>query len=143
MPHPPKKIDPRRTVLIAEDSPLNQELLVYLIEGMGFRTITADNGKDALELFEKTAVDLVLLDLHMPIMDGLETASRIKKIGEARGFIPPILAVTGLADTIDAAAASASGIRAWVDKPFDRAELSSLVKGLISGPKQILIANAS
>ena len=66
-------------ILVVDDLELNRRLLTVMLEQQGYRVFTADNGLNALKLLEENKIDIVLLDVIMPVMDGFETASIIKK----------------------------------------------------------------
>lgn len=132
-----------RLVLIAEDSHLNQELLALIVENLGCQTICVGNGIDALRAFESKKIDLVLLDLHMPLMDGFETAEKIRTIDQDRGVQTPIIAVSGISGDEGSLRAQDLKIAAWVEKPFDRQSLSRLVLELMENPERPKLAEAS
>ena len=80
------------SVLIADDNMNNRELLVEVLSELGLRIFQAVNGKEALEIFDKNLIDLIIMDLKMPVMDGF---AAIKHIRESMGNIDiPVLAVT-------------------------------------------------
>ncbi|MBL7071540.1 MAG: response regulator [Candidatus Omnitrophica bacterium] len=66
-------------VLVVDDEVDFKQLLTFWLESKGYSAITASNGQDALKLMEKTTPDIVLLDIRMPVMDGIETLKRIRK----------------------------------------------------------------
>ena len=79
------------TILLAEDNPFNQKLIVRLLKGYGATCIIANNGLEAIEIADKLHVDLILMDLHMPVVDGV-TAS--ETIVQQTGESPPIIGLT-------------------------------------------------
>jgi CheY-like chemotaxis protein len=81
-------------VLIAEDGVVNQEVALGLLETRGHRVAIADNGKEALAALERQRFDVVLMDLEMPEMDGLEATAAIRKKEKATGGHIPIIAMT-------------------------------------------------
>src|SRR4029450_7237326 len=120
--HDPTPGAPRRSkILIVDDEPFNVDYLEQELADLGYETIRATNGQDALEKVAAEAPDLILLDVMMPVMDGF-TVCRLLKAQEETRLIP-IVIMTAL----DAKAARITGIQAGADdfltKPVDEAEL--------------------
>ncbi len=107
-------------ILAAEDNPMNQEILKRLADAMGFDLTIASNGAEAVDLFYPDKFDIVLMDIHMPIMDGLQASETIR----ATGAETPIVAVTAdVTDDMEDRFARA-GMNGCVTKPY---ELGSLI----------------
>jgi len=107
-----------KTILIAEDTPINQEVIQMAFDGLGARLLMAHDGKEALDLFKTNEVDIVLMDCLMPIMDGFEAAQNIRAT-ETNGKRVPILAITAsTSDEINQRCTSA-GMDDVMLKPFD------------------------
>ncbi|HEX5102495.1 MAG TPA: ATP-binding protein, partial [Pirellulaceae bacterium] len=81
-------------LLVADDSPVNQEVARGLLELHGHSVVTVGTGHEALEAWEREAFDVVLMDLEMPDMDGLEAAERIRRVEASTGRYTPIIALT-------------------------------------------------
>jgi len=109
----------RLRILVAEDNPVNQELAVHLLEARGHAVSVAENGRQALSMIEKHKFDLVLMDVQMPEMGGLEATQAIRE-GEkdSKGHIP-IIAMTAHAMRGDREKCLAAGMDAYVAKPLD------------------------
>ena len=116
----------RLRVLLAEDSVVNQRLTRAVLEQRGHELVVADNGQEAVEAFEGSAFDLVLMDVQMPVMDGYEATARIRahETGEAR---TPIIALTARAMKGDAQTCYDAGMDDYVSKPFKPRELLEVV----------------
>ncbi|MEW5789751.1 MAG: response regulator [Pseudomonadota bacterium] len=118
----PVPAHPARTVsgwsiLLAEDNPVNQKLAVKLLEKQGHRVSVADNGQLALDAWRTGRFDLVLMDMMMPEMDGLEATRRIRADEAERGGHIPIVAMTANAMTGDRERCLAAGMDGYVSKP--------------------------
>jgi len=106
-------------ILLVEDNQMNQELAVSLLNSVGLTTMIANNGKEALEMLKKDAFNLVLMDIQMPIMDGL-TATREIRAREDEYFKQvPILAMSARAFKKDTEECLDAGMNAHIVKPID------------------------
>ena len=106
-------------VLLAEDNAVNQVLGVALLQRDGHKVRVASNGREALEAVRDEAVDLVLMDLQMPEMDGYEATVRIRALDAARGRRTPIVALTAHGDAHERRRCLAIGMDDFVGKPLD------------------------
>ncbi|MDQ1590508.1 MAG: hypothetical protein QOG00_3475 [Pyrinomonadaceae bacterium] len=117
------------TVLVVEDFADNRFMMRKLLEMSGYQVVEAVDGREAVELAESTRPDLILMDLSLPRLDGLDATRRIRELdGLAR---VPIVAVSAH-DTNDFHTdALAAGCNEYVTKPIDFAELEALLKKLL------------
>lgn len=117
-----------RRVLLAEDSPMAQKVLLGLLRADGLVVDGTANGKEALAALAKNHYDLVLMDVEMPEMGGLETTRRVRA-GEAGAHNShiPIVAMTGYSDPDDRDGCLSAGMNGHIAKPITRAELSALI----------------
>ncbi len=122
------------SVLIVEDNPTNQEIARELLHQAGFRTTTAENGEQALEVLRKQSFDAVLMDVQMPIMDGYETTKRIRRSRRIDKDVP-IIAITAHAMSGDREQALQAGMNDYIAKPFDPQQLIAKVRQWIADPK--------
>ena len=113
---------PRRRILVVDDVPVNRELLLALLQPLGFDLTEAADGAEGVAKFAQTAPDLVLMDLVMPVMDGLEAMHRIRASGAA-GAAVPILALSANAGQQDRAQAQSAGANHFIAKPVPHNEL--------------------
>lgn len=109
-------------VLVAEDHPVNQRVLELLLAPMGCRMSFADDGQKALELAAVQDFDVVLMDMQMPVLDGLEATRRLKA-GSGTNADTPVIALTANALEHHRAAWAEVGVDAFVSKPIDPREL--------------------
>jgi two-component system sensor histidine kinase/response regulator len=114
------------SVLLVEDNALNQEVAAEFLQGMGVRVTLADNGALALACLDRATFDLVLMDLHMPVMDGLETARHIALRPAATR--PPIVAMTAAVMADDRERCRAAGMVDFVAKPIDPDALAEVMR---------------
>jgi CheY-like chemotaxis protein len=111
-------------ILLAEDNLINQRLALALLEKRGHRVVVANNGQEALDAVEKGAFDLVLMDIQMPVMDGVEATLRIRERERAPGARHlAIVAMTANAMQGDRERFLAAGMDGYVSKPVKPDEL--------------------
>ncbi|HTP02502.1 MAG TPA: GAF domain-containing protein [Anaerolineales bacterium] len=110
-------------ILLAEDNAVNQKLALRLLEQMGYRADVASNGIEAVESVERQAYDVVLMDVQMPEMDGLDATRAIRQLALARQ--PRVVAMTANAMQGDREMCIAAGMDDYISKPIRVAELSS------------------
>lgn len=106
-----------RTILVAEDNPVNRELIREMLEAWGFRVIEALDGGQALQTITKERPDLVLMDIQMPGQDGYSVVRKIRSSVELATI--PILALTAYAMRGDEEKALSAGFSAYITKPID------------------------
>ena len=112
-----------RRVLLAEDNPTTQSLLTILLQQMGVELEIVDNGQKAIDFLLNEQVDLILMDCHMPFMDGLEATAQLR----AQGLSTPIVALTAYAREEDEQRCLAAGMNDFLSKPFRQAELRDIL----------------
>ena len=115
---------PHLDVLVADDNDINRRLMQVLLERAGHRPTMVANGLEAVHALERQPFDLVLMDVLMPTMDGLEASRRIRSLGDPARAATPIIAVTANAMRGDAASCYAAGMDGYVTKPITMASLS-------------------
>ena len=113
---------PRVRVLVAEDNPVNQQLTLALLRRAGHSAEAVSNGEEAVEAVEARRYDLVLMDVQMPVMDGLEATRRIRRLSGAAMRIP-IVALTANAMQGDAAICLEAGMDDYLSKPINARKL--------------------
>jgi len=118
------------TVLIVDDVDANVLLLKLLLTKAGYKTLSAYNGKDALEIIENQNPDLVLLDIMMPVMDGHEVAARLREMPEKANL--PIIFLSALNSPDDIVKGFKYGAADYVSKPFNKDELLIRVRHQLS-----------
>ena len=112
-------------VLLVEDNPVNQLVAKGMLGKLGCEVLLANHGAEALNLLEQQAVDLVLMDCNMPVMDGYEASRRIRQSG--RNPLLPIIALTANALPDERERCRAAGMSDYLAKPFRREELAALL----------------
>ncbi|MFT3849017.1 MAG: PocR ligand-binding domain-containing protein [Propionivibrio sp.] len=109
-------------VLLVEDNELNQEVAQEFLAKGGLAVTLASNGREALDAMQRGKFDAVLMDLHMPLMDGLEATRRIRSLPAGREL--PIIAMTAAAMAQDRQASAEAGMNDHIAKPIDPRELA-------------------
>ncbi len=115
-------------ILLAEDTPVNQVVTVTIMEKRGHRMSVARNGREVLEKLEKERFDLILMDVQMPVMDGLEATRRIRDLEKSTGKHIPVIAMTAHALSGDRETALAAGMDDYLTKPIDMRKLLATVE---------------
>ncbi|MBN1825195.1 MAG: response regulator [Candidatus Eisenbacteria bacterium] len=120
-------------ILLAEDHPVNQRLAVRMLEKAGHRVIVAADGAEAVRIWEGDRFDVILMDVQMPRMDGLEATRAIRRGEEERGGRTPIVALTAHARKEDEATCLAAGMDAYLSKPIRPAVLFETLRAIGGG----------
>jgi len=127
-PGDPVSAKPRRPgdlVLVVEDDPGNSLLAVKMLEAIGYRAETASNGQEALDAFARGKFRAILMDMQMPVMNGLTATGKIREIEALSGGHVPIIALTANVMPGDSDRCLAAGMDDFLSKPFDKAGLAA------------------
>jgi two-component system sensor histidine kinase/response regulator len=122
-------------VLLAEDNVTNQKLAVAILKKNGHAVTVAENGRRAVELFEREEFDLVLMDMQMPEMDGIEATAAIRAIEGTTGVRTPIVAVTANAMMGDRERCLSAGMDDYLSKPLRADDLLKAIQRVVSFSK--------
>ena len=114
-----------RTIMVVEDYDDTRLLLKTGLEGLGYSVLEASNGQEAVDIAGRERPDLILMDLDLPILDGIAATQRIRQQTELDGV--PIVAVTAYPMSYTHVKAFAKGCDEYMAKPIDMAELANLV----------------
>jgi len=117
-------------ILIVEDNVQNRLLMVDILKIHGFEIMEARDGQEGIQLAREQQPDLILLDMQMPVMDGLEAARRLKADPETRAI--KILAITSFAMKGDLERILAAGCDEYMAKPIDTRQLPVVVRRLLN-----------
>jgi two-component system cell cycle response regulator DivK len=121
-------------VLYIEDNPDNMMLVQRALEARGYRLLKAVNGLSGVEVAEREDVDLILLDINLPDIDGYEVARRLRKSPKSRLLHIPIIAITANALKGDAEKALDAGCDVYMSKPINIRELWARVEAFVPMP---------
>jgi DNA-binding response OmpR family regulator len=122
------------TILLVDDEDSVQKLLAYPLERDGFRVVQARDGEEALEQFQRESIDLVVLDVMLPKLDGLEVCKRLRRASSV-----PIIMLTARDDELDKVLGLELGADDYITKPFSIREFRSRVRALLrraSAPRE-------
>lgn len=114
-------------ILVVEDNTVNQKLLTRLLQKLGHASQVAENGQEALSVFENQAFDLILMDIQMPVMDGFEATLALRRT--ERGKRVPIVAVTANATLEARQRAFEVGMDDYTNKPITLMKLREIIRG--------------
>ena len=121
-----KERKPIQTIMVVEDYDDTRLLLKIGLEGLGYSVVEASNGQEAVELAGRERPDLILMDLDLPILDGIAATQRIRQQAELEKV--PIVAVTAYPMSYTHVKAFAKGCDEYMPKPIDMTELAKLVR---------------
>jgi CheY-like chemotaxis protein/HPt (histidine-containing phosphotransfer) domain-containing protein len=127
---PAQRIKSALDILLVEDNPVNRRLAQHVLEKEGYRVVAADNGAAALKALERSHFDLVLMDVQMPRMDGIETTVAIRRKEEISGERIPIVALTAHAMVGDRERCLKAGMDGYLIKPIQPATLLEAIERL-------------
>jgi len=136
---PASKPQRRLTVLVVEDSEVNRQVAVALVKKMGHEVIETDDGAAAVAIFQSKSPHIVLMDMHMPGMDGYEATRRIREIEKLRNSHVPIIALTAHATKEAREQCLASGMDDYLAKPVRIQQLRDVLRrhGLSDTPVEM------
>jgi len=121
-----------KKVLIAEDSSVIQNLTKKILQIQNYQIFSAKNGMQVLDMLEKEDFDIILMDINMPQMDGMECAQKIRALGDEKKSHIPIVAITGNAKNYSMEDFKNVGINEYLQKPLNFDNLVDTVKNLTS-----------
>ncbi|HAQ61973.1 TPA: two-component system response regulator [Candidatus Delongbacteria bacterium] len=122
-------MDIKPVILVVDDQPQNIELILAHLVNENYEIITASNGEEALKLLSENVIDLILLDVMMPDMDGFEVTRKIRQ--DERNRLLPIILVTALHEIENRIRGIEAGCDDFLSKPFDKSELLARVRSLL------------
>jgi CheY-like chemotaxis protein len=123
-----KILSTKPTILVAEDDEDNRFIMKMLLEMRGYRVVTAANGQEALINAERERPDLILMDLRMPVQNGLTTTRQLRQHADARLRLLPVIALSAYDPGQHRAVAIAAGCNDYVTKPIDYDGLEKLIE---------------
>lgn len=119
-----------KRVLIAEDSSVIQNLAKKILEFQNFEITSVKNGEQVLQILDREEFDVILLDINMPVMDGMECARRVRALADPRKANIPMVAITGNARNYTTDEFKAAGFNDVLIKPLNFDALVAQVKSL-------------
>ena len=120
----------QKTIMVVEDYDDTRLLLKKGLEGLGYSVVEASNGQEAVDIADRERPDLILMDLDLPILDGIAATQRIRQHADLESV--PIVAVTAYPMSYTHVKAFAKGCNEYMPKPIDMTELANLVNRYLS-----------
>ena len=130
------------SVLVAEDTPANQKVIRAILEKRGHQVQIANNGREAVDQIKQRAFDVILMDVQMPTMDGLQATQMIRRLSQTSQAEIPIVAMTAHARREDRRKCLAAGMDAYVAKPIDAPKLVQLVESVKRRTEEMLSSDS-
>jgi two-component system cell cycle response regulator DivK len=121
-------------ILVVEDNPMNMELAVDLLELQGYEVLSAQTGQEALDIVDSEALDLILMDVQLPGMDGLEVTRKLKENPKTRDI--PVVALTAHAMKGDEERMLENGCIGYIAKPISTRKFPQEVKKFLGKRKE-------
>lgn len=124
-----------KVALLVEDNEINAEIATLQLKSMGFEVDWVSNGARAVENFgqsEESFYSLVVMDIMMPVMDGLEATRIIRRLDRADAKVVPIVAITANAFPEDKEASFENGVTGFITKPYSRQQLQEMIESLMA-----------
>lgn len=115
-----------KKILVVDDESHMVRLVQFNIEKAGYCVITASNGREALEILEKENVDLIIVDMMMPEIDGLELCKHLKEHPKWKTY--PVIMLTAKAQLTDKLSSKEVGVKTYITKPFNIKELVTAIE---------------
>ena len=118
-----------KTIMIVDDSPSLRQVVNIALKGAGYDVIEACDGKNAISQLDGRKINLIISDVNMPVMDGIEMVKEIKQMAQYK--FTPIIMLTTESEDGKKQAGKAAGVKAWVIKPFKPDQMLDAVAKLI------------
>jgi DNA-binding response OmpR family regulator len=123
-------------ILVVDDDPPSVKMISFLLREEGYEVISADNGAAALQVIDREAPDLLILDVMMPQIDGFEVCRRVRQKANI-----PIIFLSAKGETVDKVAGLQLGADDYIGKPFEPAELLARVKAVMRRAESVALAD--
>ena len=121
-----------KTILLAEDDMVSKNVVTIFLEKQGFQVIAVDNGNEAVSAFKQEKVDLILMDINMPYLDGYSATAMIRQEEKNKTFHTPIIAMTAYALKGDREKCLEAGMDDYISKPIDINQVLSIIQKYIA-----------
>ena len=119
-------------VLLVEDNPTNQKIVEITLKSLVKSIDTATTGKEALDKFGKSTYDIILMDIQLPVMDGITAAGKIRELEKSTSLHTPIIAITANAMLGDKEKCLSAGMDEYLSKPFQPSELIRIIESFVT-----------
>jgi len=116
--------------LIVEDSPTHRMMLKSILEKLDIKTLEAEDGQQAAEIFSQHPIDIVFMDIMMPVMDGYASIREIRLSEDGSGKSAPIVLITSVDNDLELEFAMASGANYAINKPFTADSIHQVLKDI-------------
>lgn len=122
------------TILIVEDNPMNMKLARDILEAKGYTVITAENGEDGVRVATEQRPNLVLMDIQLPGIDGVEAFAQLR--ADPSTAAVPVIAFTASVTATDRSRVADAGFDAFVSKPIDLKSFLATIQGVVGNSEQ-------
>ncbi len=119
----------RKTILLVDDSPMIRRIVGQILDKSGYNVILAENGQRGFELSREHLPDLIIMDIEMPVMNGIAATTRIKSNTQTAHI--PVLIFTSLGSEADINRAKKAGVHGFLNKPICKEELQEAINNIL------------
>jgi signal transduction histidine kinase/CheY-like chemotaxis protein/HAMP domain-containing protein len=121
----------RKSILLVDDNEMNQKVVKSILKKLGHQISIVNNGREAVELFSSDNFDIILMDIQMPVMGGVEATEKIREIEKGRSYQTPIVALTASAMKGDKERFLAAGMNGYISKPMKKGDIKNIMSSLL------------
>ncbi|MCD4743442.1 MAG: response regulator [Desulfobacteraceae bacterium] len=121
----------RKNILLVEDNAMNQKVVKSILKKLGHQITIANNGEEAVTIFSPDKFDIILMDIQMPVMGGVEATEKIRENEKGHNSHTPIVALTASVIKGDKERFLAAGMNGYISKPMKKGDIKNIMQSLL------------